>query len=91
MYYVYILQSEKDRKLYVGCTGDLKKRIELHNSGKVLSTKFRKPFSLIHYEAYINKSDAFKREKFFKTGWGRNYIKRVLENYFRSKFKNLGG
>lgn len=91
MYYAYILQSEKDKKLYVGYTGDLRKRIKMHNSGKVLSTKFRRPFSLIYYEAHIDRSDAFKREKFLKTGWGRNYIKRILENYFRSKFKNLGG
>lgn len=84
MYYVYILQSKRDRKLYIGCTNNLRKRLEMHNSGKVFSTQYRRPFDLIYYEAYKNQDDAFKREKFFKTGWGRNYIKRILKNYFHS-------
>ena len=87
MYYVYILKSIKDKKLYVGCTKDLKKRINMHNSRQVFSTKFRRPFEIIYYEAYKNKEDAFEREKFLKTGWGRNYIRRVLKHYF----ENLGG
>lgn len=89
IYFVYILQSKKDSNFYVGCTNDLRKRLEEHNAGRVYSTKFRKPFDLIYYEAYRNKNDAFLREKFFKTGWGRNYLKRALKNYFQSK--NLGG
>ena len=87
MYYVYILKSIKDKKLYVGCTKDLKKRINMHNSRQVFSTKFRRPFEIIYYEAYKNKEDAFEREKFLKTGWGRNYIRQVLKHYF----ENLGG
>jgi putative endonuclease len=82
MQYVYVLQSKKDDDMYIGCTNDLRKRLKLHNSGKVKSTKLRKPFRLIYYESYLNKHDAFEREKFFKTGWGRNYVKRVLKNYF---------
>jgi len=88
MHCVYILQSKKDRKLYVGCTNDLRKRIKMHNSGKISSTKLRKPLEPIYYEAYQNKKDAFQREMFLKTGWGRNYIKRSLKYFFRSK--NLG-
>jgi len=88
-YYVYVLQSTKDKKLYTGCTNDLKKRLRLYNLGKNLSTKFRRPFRLIYCEVYRNQKDAFEREKFLKTGWGRDYLKRNLKNYFRSK--NLGG
>ncbi len=55
----------------------------MHNSGKIFSTKLRLPLVLIYYEAYQNKEDAFQREKYLKTGWGRNYIKRVLKNYFK--------
>ena len=84
MHYVYILQSKKDDKLYIGCTNDLKKRIEMHNIGKVFSTQNRKPMTIIYYEAHKNKYDAFQREMFLKTGWGRNYIKRTLKNYFQS-------
>jgi len=103
MYYPYILLSRRDGEMYVGCTGDLRKRLLLHNSGKVLSTKNRIPLEVIYYEAYKNRNDAFARERFLKTGWGRNYIQRVLKNYFTrqnpehsglrwvKEFKNLGG
>lgn len=82
VYYVYILKSEHDGKLYSGFTGDLKKRFIFHNNGKVQSTKHRGPFKLIYYEAYLHQQDATKREKFFKTQWGRNYLRRVLKNYW---------
>lgn len=83
MYYVYILKSKKDGKLYTGCTDDLKKRVGLHNAGRVEATKLRRPLILIYYEAYLNKSDAFLREKWLKTGWGRNYINKTLKNYLK--------
>ena len=83
MYYVYILNSIKDNKLYIGYSEDLKKRFSDHNSGRVKSTKNRRPFELIYYEAYINKLDAQKREIFLKSGSGHRFIKKQLENYFR--------
>ena len=82
MYYVYVLRSKKDKKLYSGYSSDLRKRIESHNKGSVGITKNRRPFMLIYYEAYIHQQDATAREKFFKTQWGRNYLKRVLKNYW---------
>lgn len=82
MYYVYILKSLKDVKLYIGYTKNLKERLRQHNSGKNFSTTNRRPLELIYYEAYKNKIDAQQKEKFLKTGWGRNYIKRTLKNYF---------
>ncbi len=89
MHYVYLLKSERDDKLYVGCTNNLRKRLLMHNSGKIDSTRFRKPFKLIFYEAFTNKRDAFAREKWLKTGWGRNHIKKILNNYLNTR--NLGG
>ena len=62
MFFVYILKCLKDNKLYFGFTNNLQRRIEEHNSGKNLSTKFRKPFKIIYYEAYASKNDAKKRE-----------------------------
>jgi putative endonuclease len=82
MQYVYILKSDKDGELYIGCTNDLKKRVVLHNSQKVPSTKKRGKFKLIFYEAFLNSQDAYLRERFLKTGWGRNNIKKLLGNYF---------
>jgi len=66
MFYVYILRSKKDGLLYTGSTNDLKKRFKLHNDGKVFSTKLRKPFELIYYEAYKAEKDARFREKNLK-------------------------
>ena len=80
MQYVYILKSKKDNSLYTGCTNDIKSRVTFHNSGKVFSTKERKPYEIIFYEAFVNKYDAYRREKWLKTGWGRNHIKNMLSD-----------
>lgn len=83
MYYIYILRSLKDRKFYIGFTDDLRRRFYEHQNGLSLATKSRRPFELVYYEAYKDEKDARAREKFFKTGWGRNYIKRTLNSYLR--------
>lgn len=87
MHYVYILTSKKDRNLYIGCTKDLQNRFREHNDGRVKSTKDRRPFVLVHYEAFSNQQDAYGREKWLKTGWGKNSMKKMLINTFES----LGG
>lgn len=66
MYYVYILKSKRDKKLYIGSTCDLRKRLYMHNAGLVFSTKYRRPFELIYYEAYKSEKDARKRESSLK-------------------------
>jgi putative endonuclease len=81
MYYIYILQSLKDKNFYVGYTKDLDQRIEQHNSGLVTSTKSRRPLQLVYFEACINQQDATHREKYLKTSWGKRYIKSRLHNY----------
>ena len=82
MQYVYVLQSKKDYDLYIGCTNDIRKRLQLHNAKKVPSTTKRVPLSLIYYEAFIDNHDAYTREQFLKSGWGRNQIKKLLRNFF---------
>ncbi len=83
-YYVYILRSKKDCNIYAGYTNNWKRRLEEHNSGQVEATKNRRPFELIYCEVFLNQQDATKREKFFKTGWGRVYLKKILANYYNS-------
>ncbi len=82
MYYTYVLHSEKDGNLYVGFTKDLKQRFELHNEGRIESTKERRPLKLIYYEACNNREDATKREKHLKTHYGRMFLKKRLKSYF---------
>jgi len=88
MFYVYLLQSLKNRDLYVGYTKNLEKRFIEHQKGKVLSTKGRRPLSLIYYEAYRSNKDARNREKFLKTGRGREFVKK---NIIYSRVSAQGG
>ena len=81
MYYVYVLQSEKDEKFYTGYTKNLKLRFEEHIKGRVSSTKNRRPFKLIYYEACLNQQDATKREKYLKTFHGKMFLKNRLKSY----------
>ena len=84
MWYVYVLQSLKDKNFYTGCTNNLRKRLEEHNRGLVLSTKDRGRFKLLYYESCINREDAFRREKYLKTAWGKRYIKNRVRLYLKS-------
>lgn len=83
MYYIYVLQSEKDENFYVGYTSNLKKRPKLHNEGRVKSTKERRPIKLIYYEACLEQKDALKREKYLKSNYGKRYIKNRLKEYLK--------
>lgn len=84
MYYVYILQSLKDEKFYIGSSGDLKRRIDQHQKGMVISTRHRRPLRLVCYEAYILKKEALLREKYLKTSDGQSDLhKRLKESLKR--------
>ena len=75
MYYAYILKSIKDGSFYYGSTGDIEKRLQEHNAGKVRYTKGHCPW-LIHYvEKYPSRSEAFMRELFFKSIDGYQWLK----------------
>ena len=66
MFYVYCIKSEKNGRCYTGYTTNLKQRFVDHNSGKSTYTKNNRPYTLVYYEAYRNKSDAQKRERALK-------------------------
>ena len=90
MYYVYLLLSKKDKQLYTGYTNDLKKRVAEHNAGLSFATRYRRPLVLIYYEAYLDWSDAKKREKYLKGGNGRKQIKIQLKSILsKVNYKNL--
>ncbi len=81
MYYTYVLQSKKDNNFYAGFTENLKLRFEQHNKGYVESTKQRRPFGLIYYEACLDQEDAIRREKYFKIYHGKIFLRRRLKSY----------
>jgi putative endonuclease len=86
MYYTYVLISEKDGNFYIGFTKNIEKRLEEHLKGKVNATAHRNPLKLVYYEACLNKIDAIKREKYFKSGYGRRFLKNRLEAFLNSEF-----
>jgi putative endonuclease len=70
-----------DFKYYIGFTSDLMQRFEAHNSGKVSSTKDRRPFELVYFEGCRSKEDAIHREKYLKTFYGKMFLKNRLKSY----------
>jgi len=80
-YYTYVLKSEKDGKLYTGYTKNLKQRFDEHNKGLVDSTKDRRPFTIVYYEACLNKQDALRREKYLKSFYGKMFIHNRIKSY----------
>ena len=86
-YYVYILYSLKDGKKYTGYTQNLPSRVEAYQVDRVHSTKHRRPFELIYFEACINQQDALKREKYLKTHYGKMFLGNRLKSYFTGQEK----
>ncbi|MBP9762888.1 GIY-YIG nuclease family protein [Patescibacteria group bacterium] len=82
MYFVYLLQSQKDFQWYTGFTENIEQRLSSHNAGKNISTAERRPWVMIYYEAYLNKSDALGRERFLKSGSGHRFLRKQLQNFF---------
>ena len=80
--FVYILFSLRDKRLYVGSTGNLKKRLREHTQGEVRSTQNRRPLKLVYYEVYQDRADAQRREKYLKGGNGRASLKIQLQTCF---------
>ncbi len=58
MFFVYLLKSLKDNNYYIGQTDNVHKRLVIHNSGKVLSTKARRPFELIGFLSFGSRNEA---------------------------------
>jgi len=79
MYTIYVLKSEKDGNLYIGCTSNIANRLKVHNQGGVASTRSRRPFNLIYQESYTDKYRAFEKERFYKTVKGKKELMSKLK------------
>jgi len=75
MYFVYAIKSEVDGRIYVGFSQDLEKRLKEHNSGKTKSTKGFRPWKIIFSEICQTRIEARKREKYYKSGIGKERLK----------------
>ena len=87
MFYVYILYSHKDKKLYVGQTNDLGARVKRHASGYVDATKHRLPLTCIYSEQFETRSEAMQREHFLKSLWSSRF-KKKLKDEFELQLRN---
>ncbi len=81
MFYTYVLESIKNGNLYVGYTGDLRKRLQEHNNGVNVSTKSYLPWKIIYYESCLEEEDAMRREQYLKTSQGSRMLKLRLRKY----------
>ena len=81
MFYVYIIRSiPHSKQTYIGLTHDLRSRVAQHNSGQSIHTNKFKPWKLEAYVALEQKQLADKLEKCLKTGSGRAFAKRHLQD-----------
>jgi len=80
-YYFYVLYSLKDQKMYTGYTNDLRSRFDQHQSGKVKSTRNRRPLKLIYFEGCLNQQDATHREKYLKSYHGKMLLGNRLKKW----------
>jgi len=78
MYKVYILESEKNGRFYIGFSADVEARLERHNSGKVKSTRAHRPFKVVYTEEYQTSTEARKREYYLKTLKSRQAIRDLI-------------
>ena len=81
MFFVYALWSENYDKIYVGYSASPDERLKAHNSGKSTYTKKFKPWKRFFLESTNTKEEALKKEKYYKSGWGRKKLKSELEKW----------
>jgi len=77
-FYVYIIQSELDRSYYIGSTQDLDERLRRHNQGRSTYTKAKRPWKLVYYEEFIDRSSAMKREREIKRQRSKKFIEALV-------------
>ena len=75
-YFVYVLKSQRDGSLYVGSTNDVASRVIRHNKGEYRYTKGHRPWEAVYHEEYMTRSEAVIRERYLKTGIGRQELKK---------------
>ncbi len=78
MFYTYVLINCKNTRRYIGHTQNLKERLEYHNMGKVRSTKAYRPWQVVYYEKFLTRDEAIRREKYLKSGIGREWLNNIL-------------
>ena len=77
-FFIYVLVSQKDGRIYIGQTANLKQRLLTHNQGYCKSTKPYRPWSMRHSESFKSRAQAVMRERYLKSAAGRKFLKNLL-------------
>lgn len=75
MYYVYAIKSCSRYYIYVGISDNIDRRFSEHQKGYNKTTEPYRPFVLIHTECCESRIEARKREKYLKSGSGKEFLK----------------
>ncbi|NIL97346.1 MAG: GIY-YIG nuclease family protein, partial [Planctomycetales bacterium] len=78
MYFVYVLSSKTEQRLYIGSTAEPDVRLTAHNAGRVRSTRLWRPWNMVLLEQHPDRPTAQKRERYLKSGWGRRWLRQNL-------------
>jgi len=84
MFTTYVLRSQSTGRFYTGSTSDFETRLKRHNSDLNISTKHRGPWELLYREDFTTRAEAMARERYFKTGSGRDELKHNIAKRARS-------
>ena len=79
-YYVYILQSRKNNKFYIGFSDDVERRLSQHNVGRNKSTKSGTPWEIKYLEEFDDRKKAMNREKEIKDKKSKKYIEWLISS-----------
>ena len=79
MFTVYVLHSQNFNRTYTGLTNNLKRRLKEHNSKQNRTTKAYIPWKVVHKEEFETRIEAREREKYLKSGIGRDFIKSIIK------------
>ena len=77
MFHVYVLRSRKTGRRYIGSCENLEDRLCRHNSGNSKATRYGIPWALMHSESFSNRAEAVRKERYYKTGRGRDELDRL--------------
>ncbi|MDT0605484.1 GIY-YIG nuclease family protein [Croceitalea rosinachiae] len=83
-YYFYAIASKKDGRIYKGVSQDVDQRLKWHNEGKTKSTKGYRPWQLVYVEKVDDLKEALEKEKYYKSGIGREQLKELIKQWPRS-------
>jgi len=80
MYYIYAISSLERSYIYVGLTQDIELRVKRHIDGRERTTRFYKPFELIYSEVCNTRPEARIREKYCKSGIGKEKLRKIRDS-----------